>query len=80
MKPLVPRSSLAFVSKAGVDSGAVESYHLQKRVEIVKGCRKISKRDMKFNSALPEMKVDPELWVGVLPRLVESISESREVG
>ena len=54
-----------FVSKAGVESGAVESYQLQKRIEVVKDCRKIGKKDMKFNDATPKMTVDPESFVSL---------------
>lgn len=60
---MLPQSSVMFVSKAGVDTGAVESYNLKKRVEIVKHCRTVTKHDMKFNNAMPEMRVDPELFV-----------------
>ena len=54
-----------FVSKAGVESGAVESYHLQKRIEVVKDCRQIGKKDMKFNGITPRMTVDPESFVSL---------------
>ncbi|KAL9629244.1 MAG: hypothetical protein Q9204_005386, partial [Flavoplaca sp. TL-2023a] len=60
--PLLPKASVLFVSKAGVTSGAVESYNLKKRIEVVKNCRTVKKHDMKFNGAMPEMKVDPELF------------------
>ena len=56
----VPQTSIAFVSQASIDSGLVASYNLSKRIEAVKGCRKLSKKDMKFNDAMPKMKVDPE--------------------
>lgn len=39
-----------------VDAGPIND----KRVEAVKGCRKIGKKDMKFNETMPKMKVDPE--------------------
>lgn len=61
--PLVPQTSVLFVSGASVASGAVQSYGLRKRVEAVKGCRSVSKRDMRFNDAMPRMKVDPESYV-----------------
>ena len=51
------------MSKASVDSGTVQGYHLRKRVEVVKNCRNISKKDMKFNELMPKMKVDPETYV-----------------
>ncbi|KAK3712729.1 Urease [Vermiconidia calcicola] len=61
--PLVPQTSVMFVSKAGIDSGAVASYGLRKRIEAVKHCRNVGKHDMKFNGATPEMTVDPETFV-----------------
>jgi urease len=59
---MVPQTSLTFVSQASVDSGLVTSYGLRKRIEPVKNCRKISKKDMKFNDLMPKMKVDPESY------------------
>lgn len=59
---LVPTTSVTFVSQASVDSGAVIGYGLKKRIEPVKNCRKISKKDMKFNDLMPKMKVDPESY------------------
>lgn len=56
------RASVAFVSRASVDSGAVASYGLRKRVEAVRGCRAVGKRHMKLNDALPRMRVDPETY------------------
>lgn len=58
--PLVPSSSILFVSEASISSGTVASYGLKKRIEAVKNCRKIGKKDMKFNDVMPKMKVDPE--------------------
>jgi hypothetical protein len=63
----VPATSITFVSQASIDSGAVKSYGLRKRVEAVKNCRSISKRDMKYNDAMPKMKVDPERYVSAPP-------------
>ncbi|KAL8952251.1 MAG: hypothetical protein Q9222_001837 [Ikaeria aurantiellina] len=58
-----PRTSVTFVSQASITSGTVDSYKLRKRVEPVRNCRKIGKRDMKFNDSMPKMKVDPETYV-----------------
>ena len=55
--------SITFVSKASVESGTVATYNLKKRIEVVKNCRNISKKDMKYNSTMPKMKVDPESYV-----------------
>ncbi|KAK7984175.1 HEC/Ndc80p family protein [Apiospora arundinis] len=60
--PMVPRSKILFVSQASVDSGAVARYGLRSRVEPVRNCRRIGKRDMKFNDARPRMRVDPEKY------------------
>lgn len=58
----IPQTSLTFVSQASIDSGVVDSYGLKKRIEPVKNCRKISKKDMKLNDLMPKMKVDPESY------------------
>jgi urease len=57
---------VTFVSQASITSGVIGKYDLKKRVEAVKDCRKISKSDMKFNDAMPKMKVDPERYVSHL--------------
>jgi urease len=58
--PLVPETSILFVSEASISSGTIASYGLKKRIEAVKNCRNIGKKDMKFNDAMPKMHVDPE--------------------
>ncbi|KAI9682949.1 MAG: Urease [Trizodia sp. TS-e1964] len=60
--PLVPGSSITFVSQASVKNGNIAKYNLKKRVEVVKDCRKIGKVDMKFNNARPKIKVDSEFY------------------
>ncbi len=63
--PLVPQTSVLFVSQAsvaGAGGGPVASYGLRKRVELVRGCRSVGKRDMHFNDATPRMRVDPERY------------------
>jgi len=58
----VPQTSIMFVSQASVDAGIVQSYGLKKRIEPVKNCRSVGKKDMKFNDTMPKMKVDPESY------------------
>lgn len=53
-------NSVAFVSQISIGSGAIASYGLSKRVEAVRACRTVSKKDMKWNDATPKMSVDPE--------------------
>ena len=59
----LPQTCITFVSNASITSGIVPSYKLSKRVEAVKNCRNIGKRDMKFNDSMPKMKVDPERYI-----------------
>lgn len=58
----VSGSSITFVSQAAFDSGIKERLGLSKRVEPVKSCRGISKKDMKLNDATPKIEVDPETY------------------
>jgi urease len=56
------KSCMVFVSQSSIDNGTVEKYRLKKKVEPVKNCRGISKKDMKLNDALPAISVDPETY------------------
>mmetsp|Transcript_5250 Transcript_5250/g.6325 ORF Transcript_5250/g.6325 Transcript_5250/m.6325 type:complete len:255 (-) Transcript_5250:98-862(-) len=55
-------TSVAFVSKLCAESGTAKAYGLSKHIEAVKGCRSVRKTDMKLNSALPKIHVDPETY------------------
>ncbi len=59
--PLVPQSSLLFVSQASLPH-VTATYGLRKRIEAVRNCRGVSKKDMRFNDAMPKMRVDPERY------------------
>jgi urease subunit alpha len=54
--------SIAFVSQICKQKGIAKSYGLSKRIEAVKGCRKIGKKDLKWNNATPRITVDPETY------------------
>jgi urease subunit alpha len=54
--------SIAFVSQLCRDQGVAASYGLSKRIEAVRGCRRLGKKDMKWNNALPHITVDPETY------------------
>ena len=45
--------SIAFVSQACIDAGGTQDYGLRKRIEPVRDCRSIGKRDMKLNDSRP---------------------------
>ena len=55
-------NSVAFVSQLSVTTKTIDSYGLSKRVEPVRGCRSVTKKDMKWNEVTPKMSVDPESY------------------
>ena len=55
-------TAVAFVSQRAVAEGTVKALGLRKRIAAVRGCRKLGKRDMKLNDALPAISVDPETY------------------
>lgn len=55
-------SSVIFVSSISLTSGVIASYGLRKRALAVQGCRKVGKRNMKWNDYTPKMRVDPESY------------------
>jgi urease alpha subunit len=55
-------TSIAFVSQLCVDSGTAATLNIQKRIEPVRNCRNIGKRDMVRNGATPTIEVDPETY------------------
>jgi urease subunit alpha len=56
------KTCVTFVSQASLNAGIVERYGLQRLVLPVRGCRDISKRDMRFNDGMPTIDVDPETY------------------
>ena len=55
-------TSLAFVSQRALAEGHVASLGLSKGLRAVRGCRSVGKKDMRLNSTLPSMRVDPETY------------------
>jgi urease subunit alpha len=62
MSGAVGRSSFAFVSKRAVAEDTLAKLRLTKKIAAVEGCRKLTKRDMRLNDALPKMRIDPETY------------------
>ncbi|MCU0550713.1 MAG: urease subunit alpha [Leptolyngbya sp. Prado105] len=54
--------SLTFVSQVSLKKGGLGSLNLQRQLVPVSGIRKLTKRDMKLNDAMPSMEVDPETY------------------
>jgi len=55
-------NSIAFVSALCKEHGIAQAYALRKRIEGVRGCRTVTKRDLKWNDATPKIDVDPESY------------------
>ncbi len=59
----IGRTSLTFVSEASLSSGTGPGQlGLSRKLEAVKRTRKIGKRDMVWNDAMPKIEVDPETY------------------
>ena len=56
------RSSLSFVSQAGLAAGVGQRYGLQKTLAAVHGIRGLGKRDMIHNDYAPRMEVDAQSY------------------
>jgi urease subunit alpha len=55
-------TSIAFVSQRALTEGRLDALGLSKRLNAVRGCRSIGKKDMKLNDLVPAMRVDPETY------------------
>jgi urease subunit alpha len=55
-------TSVTFVSYAAIEAGVPEKLALRKKALPARGCRCLSKADMKFNDATPEIEVDAETY------------------
>jgi urease subunit alpha len=56
------RSSLTFMSQAGIAAGLPGEYGLKKNVVGVRGCRTVKKTDMVHNHYLPKMEIDAQTY------------------
>jgi urease subunit alpha len=53
-------TSLVFVSEASLKT--VDGYALSKGVSAVRGCRVVSKNDLKLNNFMPQVEIDPRTF------------------
>jgi urease subunit alpha len=58
----VGATSLAFISRRAQREGRVHALGLTKQLAAIRGCRGLTKRDMKLNDALPRLAIDPETY------------------
>ena len=55
-------TSIAFVSQRALAEGRLPSLGLVKKLNAVRKCRGLGKKDMRLNAALPAMRIDPETY------------------
>jgi len=60
--PAVAATSVTFLPAAALEADLPQRLGLQKRPVVVKGTRRITKRDMVHNALLPKIEVDPETY------------------
>lgn len=56
------QANISFVSQVAFEAGIKEKLGLQRRVLPVRNCRNIGKKDMKHNSTLAKLSVNPETY------------------
>nr|WP_278244208.1 urease subunit alpha [Ethanoligenens harbinense] len=56
------RTSITFLSQAAVEGGLPERLGLRKIIRPVRNCRVVSKKDMRFNDRMGDIRVDPETY------------------
>ncbi|MCO5577568.1 hypothetical protein L7F22_031399 [Adiantum nelumboides] len=71
--------SFAFVSKESIICETVTKYGLNKMIAAVKNVRGLSKLDMKLNTAVPDITVDPETYVVTADNVELKCSPAREL-
>jgi urease subunit alpha len=55
-------TSVTFTSKLALKNGLGRKLGLQKKLLAVKNCRKIGKKDMRYNDLTPKIEIDPETY------------------
>jgi len=56
------QSSITFLSQAAIDAGVPAELGLEKVIRPVSGIRSLTKADLKYNGATPDIEVDPETY------------------
>jgi urease subunit alpha len=58
----VAKGSFTFVSQTAFGAGVAKEFGLAKTIGVVKNIRKVTKRDMVRNAALPKMEIDAQTY------------------
>ncbi|WP_404422807.1 urease subunit alpha [Nibricoccus sp. IMCC34717] len=70
---------VTFVSQAAIAGGELERLGLRRRIEAVRSCRGIGKRDMVLNDAMPKIEVDPETYTVKADGVVLTCEPAKEL-
>lgn len=55
-------TNITFMSKSSIEKKVPEKLGLKRKIGVVKNCRNISKKDMKWNDGTPDISIDPETY------------------
>jgi urease subunit alpha len=70
---VIEDTCLTFVSGASLANGITQRLGLRRRVEAVRNTRRLSKRDMVRNDALPRIEVNPETYEVLVDGIVATV-------
>ena len=56
------QTCVTFVSKASLDAGLEKELHVDKRLVPIHSTRKVTKADLLYNDATPDIQIDPETY------------------
>lgn len=70
---VIEDTCLTFVSGASLANGITQRLGLRRRVEAVRNTRRLSKRDMVRNDALPRIEVNPETYEVLVDGVVATV-------
>jgi urease subunit alpha len=70
---VIEDTCLTFVSGAALANGVTQRLGLRRRVEAVRNTRRLSKRDMVRNDALPRIEVNPETYEVLVDGVVATV-------
>lgn len=75
----VKKTNYTFMSKAAMDRGVPEKLELEKTIAAVRNCRRVGKKDLKWNSNTPKITVDPETYEVRLDGELATVDPAKEV-
>ena len=72
-------TSVTFTSKLAIQNGLSKKLDLKKKLLPVKNCRKIGKKNMLYNNAVPKIEIDPETYKVTVDGKLATIEPSQKL-